>query len=54
MNFDIWMQKVDSLLSKHIGLSSADLPDYCYRDEFDDGATPAQAAKAAIRAAKEF
>lgn len=46
MLFDVWMQKVDALLSAKTGMSSADLPDYCYRDEFDGGATPAQAAKA--------
>ena len=52
--FNVWMARVDALIEKSTGLSSMDLPDYCYRDAFDDGASPGSAAKAAIRAAKEF
>ena len=52
--FNIWMARVDAYIEQKFGLSSSDLPDYCYRDAFDDGASPGSAAKAAIRAAKEF
>lgn len=52
--FLAWMKAVDDYLVKRTGLSSSDLPDYCYHDDFDDGATPRQAAVAAIHAAKEF
>ena len=52
--FGTWKAKVDALISAKCGITSDDLPDYCYRDAFEDGATPAQAAKAAIKAAKEF
>lgn len=30
-----------------------DLPDFCYRDAYDDNATPAQAARAAIQNARD-
>jgi len=49
--FDTWMKAVDKHCVALCGLESADLPDYCYADAYDDGLTPKQAAKAAIRAA---
>ncbi len=52
--FNVWMAKVDALIAKSTGVGADDIPDYCYRDAFDDGASPSSAAKAAIRAAKEF
>jgi hypothetical protein len=52
--FDAWMAKVNKILDRRTGLTADDLPDYCYRDDFDDGATPSQAASHAIRAAKDF
>jgi hypothetical protein len=52
--FDAWMAKVNALIVKKTGVDADDLPDFCYLDEFEDGATPAQAAKAAVQAAKEF
>lgn len=55
LSFTEWMKQVDAKIEKRVGFGivSADLPDYCYRDEYDDGTTPAQAASAAIRNAKE-
>lgn len=47
--FDVWMAKVDAAVEKKIGLSVYDLPDLCYRDMFDDGVTPSQAARMAIK-----
>ena len=51
--FDIWMAKVDAILERKIGLSSADLPDWMYCDGYEDGMTPGQAAAAAYRAARD-
>ena len=54
LSFEEWKRQVDERIAKRTGgLISDDLPDYCYRDNYDDGATPAQAASAAIRNAKE-
>lgn len=52
-NFDSWMIQVDCECAKLCGLSAWDLPDYCYADAHEDGMTPRQAARAAIRAAKD-
>ena len=52
--FEAWMAKVDAVLVKKCGLDSSDLPDWMYRDAFEDGASPASAAKEALKAAKEF
>jgi len=51
--FDKWMDAVDRVIENSIGLSSADLPDICYRDLYDDGATPASAAREAIKGVME-
>ena len=50
--FKEWMAKVDANISKRVGLSLNDLPDICYRDLFEDGASPSTAAGDAIRNAK--
>jgi hypothetical protein len=52
--FEEWYREVDLEVSALIGLGRDDLPDYCYRDAFDDGRSPRQAAKAAIRNAGDF
>lgn len=51
LKFRDWMKKVDHAIQKRTGLVSDDLPDCCYRDWFDDGVTPSNAASHAIRAA---
>jgi hypothetical protein len=51
--FAAWMVRVDALLVRKVGLDSRDLPDICYRELHDDGASPAEAASAALRAARE-
>jgi len=50
--FQAWMAKVDAILVSKTGLESADLPDVCYREMHDDGDSPSQAARAAIRYAQ--
>lgn len=51
MDFKKWKDQVDAALEKLCGLSSDDLPDYCYRDEFEDDAEPEEAARNALREA---
>jgi hypothetical protein len=52
-SFEEWMAKVDAKLIGVCYLDSQDLPDYCYRDAFDDGVSPSVAAMRAYRAAEE-
>jgi hypothetical protein len=35
-------------------LSSSDLPDVCYRDLFEDGLTPREAARYAVRYSQDL
>jgi hypothetical protein len=52
--FAEWMETIDAILArKCAGLTSADLPDYLYRDAYDNGETAARVAHAALRNAKE-
>lgn len=44
-NFTVWMQDVDQILSRAIGLTTQDLSDRAYRDWFDDGATAKEMAE---------
>jgi hypothetical protein len=48
MDFDVWKAKVDDRLVSKVGVSSDDLPDIPYRDLFDTGCTPEEAADVAI------
>lgn len=49
--FESWMARVDAVLAGRVGVSSADLPDCCYRDWYEDGWTVTQAAARAMRMA---
>ncbi len=52
--FRAWMRKVDAYVQGITdGLSVDDLPDYAYRDAYEDGVSPIRAARAAVRAAQE-
>jgi hypothetical protein len=42
------MARVDGALVRKVGVSSSDLPDCCYRDMYDAGCTPEDAADEAI------
>ena len=46
--FAIWMAKVDRAVEAKVGLSARDLADCSYYDWFEDGVSPAAAAKMAI------
>lgn len=52
--FEIWMKKVDQACEARFGISIHDLPDFCFRDAFDDGETPARVALEAIRNARDY
>lgn len=49
--FEAWLTKVDTILVSRCGVESADLPDCCYADWHEDGYTPSQAARKALRMA---
>lgn len=52
--FDVWMTMVDNEIAMvAMGMTSADLPDVCYRDWYDDGISPKMAARKAIKSARE-
>jgi len=53
IGFDMWKRRVDSAVERAASLSADDLPDCPYRDWYDDGISPAVAARRAIRAASE-
>jgi hypothetical protein len=48
VSFDEWMARVDEAIVRKVGVASSDLPDFTYRDVFDAGSTPEEAADAAI------
>lgn len=43
MNFNEWMNKVDALLVRRHGLASNDLPDWMWKDAFEDEYSPEDA-----------
>ena len=47
--FDGWMARVDAIVEARCGLSTADLPDCCFADWYEDGCKPSTAAARAIR-----
>jgi hypothetical protein len=52
-DFDTWMRQVDECIGRRCGLSSSDLPDWTYRDAFDDGLSPEEAAAEALDNAQD-
>jgi len=51
--FQAWMKKADLACQSKCGMSIYDLADVCFRDMYDDGQTPAYAARKAIRNSME-
>ncbi len=53
--WETWFAAVDVAVQKqtHGLLCRDDLPDYLYRDRFEEGATPSQVAREAVQAAKD-
>ncbi len=52
--FEEWKKLVDKEVIARTGMSADDLPDYAYRDCYDDGVSPKNTAARAIRNAKDF
>ena len=52
--FRSWMRRVDQLLVDSLGLDSQDLVDRCWRDMFDDGVSPREAASDIINNPYDF
>ena len=48
--FRAWMLRVNRAVTFAIGLSTDDLPDYLYRDDYDAGYPATETARRAIRA----
>jgi len=53
MTYDRFMEHVDSLLVSMCGMDSSELPDYHYRDDYEDDVSPKNAARGAIRRARD-
>ena len=51
--FEEWMKDVNRAVYVKLGLTTEDLPDCCYRDWYDEGASPKSAAARALRNAEE-
>lgn len=47
-----WLRRLDAACWRLAGCSYQDLEDFCYRDRYDDGASPVSTARAAIRSMK--
>lgn len=47
--FKIWMNQVESGLLRAVGLSHLDLPDFPFRDWFDDGISVSEAVGAVLQ-----
>lgn len=52
-SFDTWMAAVNAAIQRLAYLDADDLPDFDYRSAYEDDATPAQAARAAIANAED-
>ena len=48
--FEEWMARLDKCLAARCGLTHRDIADFAYRDEFEAGTTPAEAARMALEA----
>ena len=42
------MANVNAIISTNAGVTSDDIPDYCYREMYEDGCDPEDAADEAI------
>jgi len=51
--FDLWMQKVDSHLISQCGMSHLEFDDWRYHDAFQEGISPKNAARLAIKYSRE-
>ncbi|AOZ61322.1 hypothetical protein SEA_DARTHPHADER_82 [Mycobacterium phage DarthPhader] len=49
MTFEQWMKHVDALLLKVWGVTSGDIADRLWHDEFDSGTSPAEMVREIVR-----
>jgi hypothetical protein len=54
LTFEQWKKEVDIALLAKCAMDSECLPDWGYRDAYDDGINPRTAASLALRAAKDY
>lgn len=52
LTFEQWLKEVDRYVVALCGLGADDLPDWGYRNAYDDGVSPIAAARKAYRAAR--
>lgn len=52
-SFEAWKKAVDAEILRRTGMTSDDLEDYSYRDCYDNGVSPKNAAAGAIRRSKD-
>lgn len=45
ISFEEFLEQVNLYLLRNFGVTSGDLPDYCYRDAYDDGIAPSECAQ---------
>ncbi len=53
-SFIEWMACVNSAVIDYCGMGTDDLPDWCYRDAYDDDSSPRAVAREAVRAARDY
>ena len=51
--FEDWMAAVNTHIQRRTGLDRDDLPDWNYRDAYDDDMSPSEAAREAVRNASD-
>lgn len=51
MTFEEWMQKIDKLYQRKLGVSVHDMPDEPWRDFYEDGITPEEIMELAVEGA---
>ena len=49
LSWSKWMKEINDYLEKRHGLHSLDLEDWRYRDDYDEGISPMQSARRALR-----
>jgi hypothetical protein len=54
LTFEQWMIVVSQIMNNLCGMGPDDLPDWSYRRAYDEGKSPDRAARAAIKAARDF
>ena len=53
MTYDQWKAHVDRYIMAEVGLHADDLPDYRYRDDYENVVKPATTARRVVKAAKK-